>query len=307
MMPFQIVSDSSCDLGESLAREKGICLVPFYVSFEKEQYQKEGRELEIPRFYQKMVENPQVFPRTSLPSVQDYADVFEPILQAGRDVLCLCLSANLSGSYNSARTAAEMLEEKYPGRSIRVVDTALVTLLQGMLVLEAARMRDAGLSLSEAADQVERLKKSGRIFFTIGGIGYLVHGGRVGKLVGLAASTLHLRPLVLWKDAELSAFGVGRSRRSSVKKVLEAARSYLQRLEFPLSRCRLVVGYGHDREEGIWFRDRLLEILRELGCAAEVGVFQIGATIGVHTGPDPLGVGVLEGFSESGAEPVPEE
>ena len=59
----------------------------------------------------------------------------------------------------------------------------------------------------------------------------------------------------------------------------------------------MVVGYGYDREEGIRFRDRLLEILRELGAAMEVGVFQIGATIGVHTGPYPLGVGVLERFS----------
>ena len=75
------------------------------------------------------------------------------------------------------------------------------------------------------------------------------------------------------------------------------ARSYLQKLEKPLSAYRLVVGYGYDREEGIRFRDRLVEILREWGAVMEVGVFQIGATIGVHTGPHPIGLGVMEGFS----------
>lgn len=306
-MSFQIVCDSSCDLGEEIAAEKGLCIVPFYVSFDQENYQKEQKELGIHQFYQKMVDNPQVYPRTSLPSVQDYVDAFEPHLEQGTDILCLCLSANLSGSYNSARTAAELMEERYPDRQIRVVDTTLVTLLQGMLVLETVRMRDAGLSLEETAAQVEQLKKSGRIFFTIGGMEYLVHGGRVGKLVGLAASTLRLRPLVLWKDGELGSFGVSRSRRGSVQKVLEAAKSYMQRLEKPLSRYRVVVGYGYDREEGVRFRDRLVEILRELGFTAEIGVFQIGATIGVHTGPHPLGLGILERFSGPPEETVPEE
>ena len=296
-MSFQIVSDSSCDLGKEITREKGICVVPFYVSFDQENYQKEQEELAVHQFYQRMVDNSQIFPRTSLPSVQDYADVFEPYLRRGTDILCICLSASLSGSYNSARSAADLVREKYPERKIRVIDSTLVTLLQGMLVLEAARMRDAGLSLEEAAAQVERLKHSGRIFFTIGGMEHLVHGGRVGKLIGLAASTLHLRPLILWKEDELSSFGVGRSRNSSVKKVLEAVRGYLQKLGKPLCRYCVVVGYGYDREEGIRFRDRLLEILRELGAVMEVGVFQIGATIGVHTGPYPLGVGVLERFS----------
>lgn len=301
-MSFQIVCDSSCDLGEEIAEEKVLCIVPFYVSFDQENYQKERKELGIHQFYRKMVDNPQVYPHTSLPSVQDYVDAFEPYLEQGRDILCLCLSANLSGSYNSARTAAELLEEQYPDRQIRVVDTTLVTLLQGMLVLETVRMRDAGLSLEETAAQVDRLKRSGRIFFTIGGIEYLVHGGRVGKLMGLAASTLRLRPLVVWKDAELASFGVSRSRRGSVQKVLDAAKSYMQCLEKPLSRYRVVVGYGYDREEGVRFRDRLAEILRETGFTAEIGVFQIGAAIGVHTGPYPLGLGILERFSGEAEE-----
>ncbi len=295
-MAFQIVCDGSIDLGNEITREKGIRVVPFYVSFDGEHYEKEGEELGVHNFYRRMEEEPQVYPRTSLPSVQDYADAFQPILEEGQDALCICLASELSGSYNSAMTAADLMKEKYPDRQIRVVDSTLVTVLEGMLALEAVRMRDAGLSLEQAVPQLEKLKKSGRIFFTIGTMDYLVHGGRVGKLIGLAASTLHLRPLILWKDNELSSYGVSRSRAGSMKKVMEAAKGYLQKLGGPLSRYQIVVGYGVDPEEGVSFRNRLAGMLKDLGEAAEIRVYQIGATIGVHTGPRPIGIGILEKF-----------
>ena len=91
-MSFQIVSDGSCDLWEEIVREKDICVVPFYVSFDQEHYQKEQKELAVHAFYQQMVDNPQVYPRTSLPSVQDYVDAFEPHLEQGTDILWAAVS-----------------------------------------------------------------------------------------------------------------------------------------------------------------------------------------------------------------------
>ena len=115
-MAFQIVCDGSIDLGNEITREKGIRVVPFYVSFDGEHYEKEGEELGVHNFYRRMEEEPQVYPRTSLPSVQDYADAFQPILEEGQDALCICLASELSGSYNSAMTAADLMKEKYPNQ-----------------------------------------------------------------------------------------------------------------------------------------------------------------------------------------------
>lgn len=295
-MAFQIICDGSIDLGVDISREKGIHMVPFYVSFDGENYEKEAEELEVHKFYQRMKDEPQVYPRTSLPSVQDYIDAFQGYLQKGLDILCICLSSALSGSYNSARAAAELMCEKYPQQRIRVVDSTLVTVLEGVLALEAVRMRDSGLPLDQTVEQLERLKKTGRIFFTIGTMDYLVHGGRVGKLIGLAASTLRLRPLIVWKDDEITSFGVSRSRTSSIAKVMEAAKGYLQKLGGSLSHYQIFVGYGYDREEGISLRERFAGMLKELGEAAEIPIYQVGTTIGVHTGPYPLGIGILEKF-----------
>ena len=89
---IQIVSDGSLDLPNELVEEKRIKVVPFYVSFDGETYVKEKEELDVREFYQKMVDHPQVFPKTSMPSVQDYYDVFEPLVKEGTAVICICIT-----------------------------------------------------------------------------------------------------------------------------------------------------------------------------------------------------------------------
>ena len=80
---YHIVSDGSCDLPPALVREIGVTVVPFYVSFGDENYQKEIEEIGIREFYQKMVDNPKIYPKSSMPSVQDYVEVFEPLVREG--------------------------------------------------------------------------------------------------------------------------------------------------------------------------------------------------------------------------------
>ena len=142
-MAYQIITDG---LGREIPEKTGINVVPFYVTFDGQNYQKEIEELGVREFYQQMVDYPKQFPKSSLPSVQDYVDVFTPYARAGRDMICLCITTKFSGSYNSAKTAAELLAEDYPTVRIQVVDTMVNTVLQGILVLEAVRMQQAGLS-----------------------------------------------------------------------------------------------------------------------------------------------------------------
>ena len=104
-MKFQIVSDSSCDLPKERAQELGVDIVPFYVSFEEENYMKEGVDISVEDFYQMMADRAGTFPKTSMPSVQDYVDVFEKYVKDGVPVLCICLNAAFSGSIQSAMNA----------------------------------------------------------------------------------------------------------------------------------------------------------------------------------------------------------
>lgn len=295
-MSYQIVSDGSCDLGAESAEALRIRVVPFSVTFDGVTYRKEIEELEVREFYQEMVDHPDQFPKTSLPSVQDFADAFEEYAKKGEDILCLCITTKFSGSYNSARNAAEMVRETYPDVTIEVIDTRVNTVLQGVVAREAARMRDAGFSLSDTKAHLERMIPSGRILFTVGNYEYLVHGGRIGKLLGTMVGGLGIRPLIVLKEGEIFPAGIARGRRKSVSKVVEAMKSHFAKTGENPDDYQIVIGYGYDREEAEGFRTELLAALKPISHIEDLPIYQIGATIGAHTGPYPLGIGLLRKY-----------
>ena len=133
----QIISDGSLDLSQELTKEKDIEVVPFYVSFDSETYQKEMVEVGVREFYQEMVDHPTVFPKTSMPSVHDYYEVFEKYAKEQLPVICICITKKFSGSLQSATTAKDMILEEYQDAQITVIDSTVNTVLQGLYVLEA--------------------------------------------------------------------------------------------------------------------------------------------------------------------------
>ncbi|MEG0591960.1 MAG: DegV family protein [Coprobacillus sp.] len=294
---YQIVSDGSCDLDQSIIDNLNIKIVPFYITKDGETHYKEREELEVEEFYQFMVDNKGVFPKTSMPSVQDYLDVFEPILKDKQDIICICITTKFSGSYNSANTAKQMLEDEYPHQRITIIDACVNTVLQGLLVLEAVKMRDNGFDYEKNISQIEELKITGRIFFTVDGFDYLIHGGRIGKVAGVAAKTLGIKPLIVLKDGEIFASGVCRGREKSKRKVIENVIKHFQDNQLNIQDYALCVGYGYDREEGKLFLKQLQSTLEEtFGEIDDILIQHIGATIGVHTGPYPLGVGLIHKY-----------
>lgn len=296
---YKIIADGAADLGEACARDYDVDVVPFYVSFDDCTYQKEIVEVGVREFYQQMVDNPKVFPKTSMPSVQDYADVFEPYAKEGVPMICICITTKFSGSYNSAVTAASMIRETYQNAKITVIDSTLNTVLEGMFVREAVRMKRDGLSYEETIDKLLKMRKSGRILFTVGGMSYLVHGGRVGKLMGLAANTLNIRPLITMKEGEIFPSGLARSRKKSKEKVLELIGTYLKETGESSGKYVVNVGYGYDYDEAVAFREQVQQTVVAYAGQTQVDrvdIYQIGATVGVHTGPYPIGAGVLKKY-----------
>ena len=102
---YVIVSDSSCDLPDELIKENNIKVVPFYVSLDGNDYLKERVNLQVRDFDEKMVNESNLNPKTTLPSVADYEDVFEEQIKAGNSIICVCITSKFSGSYNSASVA----------------------------------------------------------------------------------------------------------------------------------------------------------------------------------------------------------
>ncbi len=297
-MAYQIITDGSCDLGQEIPQKMGIKVVPFYVTFNGKDYKKEIEEIGVREFYQEMVDNPDKFPKSSLPSVQDYVEAFTPYAKEGKDIICLCITVKFSGSFNSARTAAESMKEEYPDVKIEVIDTTVNTVLQGILTLEAVRMQQAGLSFGETVAGIERIKASGRIIFTVGNYEYLIHGGRIGKVMGSAASTLGIKPLIMLREGEIFPIGISRSRKKALKRLIEQIKEHFHKIGESPDDYQIVVGYGYDYEEAAVFRDELLASLKTYSNYESIDILQIGATIGVHTGPYPIGLGLIKKFDK---------
>lgn len=294
-MKFQIVSDSSCDLSDSYVEQSGITIVPFYVSFDGENYMKERTDIPVREFYQQMAEKKGTFPKTSMPSIVDYGEVFLTYVKQGLPVMCICLNAAFSGSMQSARTAAREICEMYPEAKITVVDSREATGLQGLLVKEAVELRDEGRTIEEAEKAILSIRETGRIFFTTNDLEYLQNGGRIGKAAAIAGSMLKVKPLIGYEHGELVADGISRGRKKSLVKAIENAKEYIRKNRINLDEYRFAVGCGLDLQEFEEFQEMVLKEFEEYGITKErMDCFQIGATIGVHTGPGPIGVGILK-------------
>ena len=292
---FDIITDSACDLTPETAQKLNIEVIPFYVSLDGEHYRKEGQEIAVRDFYRFMVDNPSAYPKTSLPSLEDFETAFRTHAAAGRPVLCLCFTSKMSGCVGSARNARELVLEDFPDAKIEVMDTTAATVTESIVVENAVAMRDAGCTLEQTVDWLSAERATNQIFFTVGNLDYLIKGGRIGKAAGRAANILGIKPMILFKEGEIFSAGVARGRQKSFEKALDQLMAYLtERNATPDDYC-ITVGYGYDEEEGkrLWMQTRAALRAKYPACKCEVGLLQIGCTIAVHTGPYALGMGVM--------------
>ena len=138
---FDIITDSACDLTPETAATLNIEIIPFYVSLDGEHYRKEGKEIAVRDFYQFMVDNPSAYPKTSLPSLEDFETAFRAHAEAGRPVLCICFTSKMSGCVGSARNARELVLEDFPDAKIEVIDSTAATVTESIVVENAVAMR----------------------------------------------------------------------------------------------------------------------------------------------------------------------
>ena len=295
---FELITDSACDLTPEQARAMQLTVVPFYVSTDGVTYLKEGQEMPVREFYQFMVDHPEATPKTSLPSIEDFEQVFRAKAAAGKEVLCLCFTGKMSGGVGSARNARTLVLEDYPDARIEVLDTAGATVTEAATVENAVALRDAGCTLDEALTWLNGVMPTNQIFFTVGNLDYLIKGGRIGKVAGRAANFLGVKPMIRFKEGEIFSGGVARGRQKSFEKALDQLLGYLTERNADPDDYRIIVGYGYDEEEGkrLWMQARAALRAKYPGSACDVGLLQIGATIAVHTGPYPLGVGVVRRY-----------
>ena len=292
MKDFEIISDGACDLADETVSKLGIRVVPFYVAYDEQTYLKEKVDFAVQDFYQKLIDHPGVFPKTSMPTAEDYMNEFQKVYDLGKDILCITISKKFSGSLNSALMAKDMFLDEHPDARIEVLDSILLSCPQGLLIREIVRMKEDGLDLDEVLVRAEELKKTGRCYFTINGLSYLQHGGRIGKLTAVVGNIFKVTPLIIAKDGEIQSGGIALSRKRAIMKIFDKFAGIIKKYNLNIEDYLIEVGYGYSLEEGKELAAKFEEIFHK-----KIELFdQIGATISVHTGPYPIGIAFIRKY-----------
>lgn len=303
-MAYQIITDGSWDMGSDIASKLDVKVIPFYISWEEGIYKKEVEDVSVREIYEYMTNHPESMLHTSLPAVTDISSVFEEYAKQELDIVYFSVSSKFSGAYNAAMIARDMILETYPNIRIAVIDSKQATLEQGLIVQEAALARNREMDFDTLVSECDRIIETSRIFFSVSNLDYLIKGGRVGKLAGISANVLNLNPMIYLSEGELQTAGVVRGR----KKARQKAASMLIEYVAALGKCpedfTFIIGYGYDIEEGEILRELFFEKMHDRWPDYNTDIVraQIGATIGVHTGPTPIGYGIVEKIKDLNAE-----
>ena len=223
---FQIVVDSAANIPAELVKKYDIRVISFvnYVSGKKvvcfdpdltpEEERAKGRE-----YYDAVRAGADV--KTGLVSSGDFEDLFRSILEAGDDILYFSLSKNISGTYNSARIAADELSESFPDRKIRLIDALNASLAQGILAIYASEMRAKGMSLDETAGILSTYPAKMNGVFTVGDLKYLSRTGRISSSAALVGNLLSIKPILRGnKDGFIVQFKKCRGRKAALNTLI---------------------------------------------------------------------------------------
>jgi DegV family protein with EDD domain len=272
-----IVLDSTCDLPEGHGRPTWR-VVPLYVRFGEEEARREYVDVSTAEFYRRLRESAQP-PKSAQPSPADFAAVFEELSGFER-ILCVVLSAKLSGTCASAELAAQ----DFGGR-VRVLDSRVTS--GGTVILADAIQRrlDRGTDDGEIDSLVERFRRDRGLLFTVDTLEYLVRGGRVGKAAGLAGQLLSVKPILAFDDGEVAPLKRVRGRGKALAELEQIFSDSTEGQDDP----NLHVGVGH--AEALEDCNALVQKVQAARPNASLDIVTtLGPVIGTHGGPGTLGL-----------------
>ena len=281
---YQLISDGGCDFTNEEVQKHNIDVVPFYVMLENDTYLKEGLDITKEAYYKRLKEEKNLFPKTAQPNPQDYVDVYTPHLKAGKDIISLTISSKLSGTYNSAVLAADMVKEDYPDRTIIVIDSLNCAVGQGLILKEMIKMRDKGYPITKTADIARKVIETVKIYFSLDSLEYLKKGGRVGPTTALVGGILGLRPILHIVDGAVEQLDSVRGKDRVLNLIEEGV---VEALKDEVENISLSIGHILREEDAVKFKGNLET---SLGMKITNPVVEVGATIGTHAGPGALAI-----------------
>ena len=277
---MQIVTDSGTDTGLSAeeSAELGITTIPLVVTLDGKSYH-EDIDIGPDEFYPLLAATDSL-PTTSQPSAGDFAEVYRRIAASDPDILSIHMTSGLSGTYNSALAAAQLV----PEANITHVDTKTLSAAAGWQVVAAARAVKAGWPVKKVLELVAQIGAASDSMFTLKDLKYLIHGGRISHMKGLIASLLNIKPLIGVEKVNGTYVQLGQAR--AFGGALDKLVSLMKRRHAEGSKLRVQVLYSYNPESAAMLRAKIDRIF---DCDWQP-IGPMSLVLGAHTGSSMVGV-----------------
>jgi len=277
LMKTAIVTDSTAYIPEQIREKYNIHMIPLSVNFGNETYQEEV-EITSEQFFEKM-RGQQQLPTTSQPPVGKFVELFETLSNEYDAVISIHLSSGISGTYNGAATAGDMVENI----DVYTYDSEISCMVQGFYALEAAEMAHKGADPKDILARMDEMKKTINAYFMVDDLSNLQKGGRLSGAQALIGSLLQVKPILHFEDKVIVPFEKVRTRKKALNRVFELLDEVASQNE-PM---RVVVIHANRPEEAEKMQQELSAKYPNIECM----VSYFGPVIGTHLGEGAVGVG----------------
>jgi len=275
MSKIALVTDSTCDLPESVVKDKNITVIPLNVHFGDETFL-DGIDLQSNEFFEKLSTS-EIHPQTSQPSVGRFVETYNDLLKKHDSILSLHISSKLSATYNSALQA----QKEIGNEKIKVIDSMNGTLGLGAIVHHIADLNQKGESFENLVKEAEKIIPNAIFMGLVPTLEYLAKGGRIGKARAFMGSLLKIKPILSAVDGEIQSVGKARTLIKGMDFIVDEMKNR------KISKL-FIVHANHEERANL-----LKEKTKDLIDPKDVIIAEFGPVVGTHLGPGAFGVGFI--------------
>lgn len=274
----KIITDSTASFLPGVVEKHDITIVPIYINFGDESY-RDGIDIDNDSFITK-IKSAISPPTTSAPSPKLFAELFKRLAAHGESLLCVLVSGQMSGTYNSAVLAAESL----PDVDIRVIDSRLCSGPLGTMVTKAAEWADEGLNIDNIRGRLVNMIERGRIYFMVDDLKFLAKSGRVSAPKALFGSLLQLKPILTFKEGSIVEYLRTRTQKNATERMIEVIHEL-----YPSDGSGFIsVMHANALESAQQFAE---ELKNRFELIEMPPIFNLSTGIVLHAGPGIFGAG----------------
>ncbi|MDF2606016.1 MAG: DegV protein [Bacillales bacterium] len=274
MKQVKIVTDSTADISRELIEKYEISVVPLNIHINNVTYI-DGVNITPMEFIEKMRLSNEL-PKTSQPSIGKFVETYEHLGKDDFDIISIHLTSGMSGTFNSAKTASDMVSNK-----VYVFDTQFMSMAEGYFVIEAAKLASEGKTALEIIEFLEEMRNKVRLFVVVDTLDNLVKGGRIGKGKALLSSILNIKPIAMLENGVYAPVAKVRSYGQIIK--------YLTNFLVEDTEGKQIKKVNICHADSLQLAKKLKDSIQNVFNQIDVEIGETSPIISTHTGPGAIG------------------